>query len=84
MALLAWGCGVLGLTRCAPHQMGMARFDRNKFPELFPATLTEFAAPVAGDDAEVALFRPLLARTSLEERPLQLVYDANRDGWDAR
>ena len=24
----------------------MARFDRDKFPELFPATLTEFAAPV--------------------------------------
>jgi hypothetical protein len=29
-------------------QLGMARFDRNKFPELFPATLTEFASPVAG------------------------------------
>ena len=64
--------------------MGMARFDRNKFPELFPATLTEFAAPVAGDEAEMQLIRPLLARTSLEKRGIQLVYDANRDGWTAR
>jgi len=39
---------------------------------------------VAGDDEEVSIFRSLLARTSLEERPLKLAYDANRDGWDAR
>lgn len=64
--------------------MGMARFDRNKFPELFPATLTEFAAPVASDNLDILLFRPLLARTSLEQRGLQLAYDANRDGWNAR
>lgn len=68
----------------SPDQLGMARFDRNKFPELYPATLTEFAAPVEGDDADVALFRPLLARTSLETRALKLAFDANRDGWDAR
>lgn len=68
----------------SPEQMGMERFDRNKFPELFPATLTEFAEPVAGDDDDVALFRPLLARTSLQERAVKLVYDADRDGWDAR
>ena len=68
----------------SPEQMGMGRFDRNKFPELFPATLTEFAAPVDGDDADVVLFRPLLARTSLETRPLRLAFDADRDGWDAR
>jgi hypothetical protein len=68
----------------SPEQMGMERFDRNKFPELFPATLTEFADPVAGDDEDVVLFRPLLARTSLQERALKLVYDAERDGWDAR
>ena len=39
---------------------------------------------VAGDDTDMALFRPLLARTSLEKRGLKLAYDANRDGWDAR
>jgi hypothetical protein len=45
------------------------------------ATLTEFAVPVAGDDSEVAIFRSLIARTSLEKRGLQVVYDAERDGW---
>ena len=45
------------------------------------ATLTEFAAPVAGDDSEVAIFRSLIARTSLEKRGLQMIYDAKRDGW---
>lgn len=76
--------GFFSSVGASPEQMGMARFDRNKFPELFPATLTEFAEPVVGDDSDVALFRPLLARTSLQKRPLMLVYDANRDGWDAR
>jgi hypothetical protein len=62
---------------------GLKRFDRDRFPELYPAVLDEFAAPVMGDLEEVALFRPLLARTQLETRPLQLVYDAERDGWSA-
>ena len=30
------------------------------------------------------MFRPLLARTSLQTRALKLAYDAERDGWDAR
>jgi len=45
------------------------------------ATLTEFAAPVAGDDGEVAIFRSLIARTSLEKRGFQVVYDAEHNGW---
>lgn len=61
---------------------GLKRFDRDKFPELYPATLDEFAQPVQDDTEEMALFRPLLARTQLQKRSLQLVYDANKDGWD--
>ncbi|KAK1860944.1 hypothetical protein I4F81_003530 [Pyropia yezoensis] len=63
--------------------LGLKRFDRDRFPELYPATLTETAPPVDGDDAEVATFRPLLARTQLAARPLRLVYDAAADGWTA-
>lgn len=60
---------------------GLKRFDRDRFPELYPATLNEFADPVETDTPEMALFRPLLARTQLQTRELQLLYDANRDGW---
>lgn len=62
---------------------GLKRFDRDRFPELYSATLDEFADPVEGDTEEMALFRPLLARTQLEKRSLQLVFDANRDGWES-
>lgn len=62
---------------------GLKRFDRDRFPELYPATLDEFAEPVEGDTEEMSLFRPLLARTQLEKRSLQLVYDANNDGWES-
>lgn len=62
---------------------GLRRFDRNRFPELYPATLDEFADPVEGDTEEIALFRPLLARTQLEKRPLQLMFDADVHGWSA-
>jgi len=88
-------------------QVGLERFDRTKFPELYPATLTEFAAPLEcaapplraararccevgvvgrvgaepalslafvrrSDDEWAAIFRPLLAKTSLEARPVQV------------
>jgi hypothetical protein len=42
-----------------------------------------WAAPVAADDANVKLFRPALAQTNFEFRPLTLQYNANVDGWSA-
>lgn len=62
---------------------GLKRFDRDRFPELYPATLDEFAELLPEDVDEIRLFRPLLARTQLQKRPLQLLYDANRDGWSS-
>lgn len=62
---------------------GLKRFDRDRFPELYPAPLDEFADPVASDTPEMALFRPLLARTQLQTRELKLVYDAQQDGWSS-
>jgi hypothetical protein len=62
--------------------MGMKRFGRERFPEQYPATTTEWAEPVDSDNKDVALLRPLLKNTNLETRGLELVYNANRNGWN--
>mmetsp|Transcript_12033 Transcript_12033/g.25448 ORF Transcript_12033/g.25448 Transcript_12033/m.25448 type:complete len:294 (-) Transcript_12033:89-970(-) len=62
--------------------MGMKRFGMEKFPEQYPAVLDKWAEPVATDDKEMALLRPMLKNTNLESRGLKLTYSANRDGWD--
>lgn len=46
-------------------------------------TQDRWAAPVASDDANVKLFRPALAQTNFEFRPLKLQFDASADGWSA-
>ena len=52
------------------------------YPESKPATYEllnagfEFGLP--------GLVRPLMKQTQLENRKLQVVYDANKDGWDAK
>lgn len=62
--------------------MGMKRFGRERFPEQYPAVLDEWAEPVASDDKDMAVLRPLLKNTNLESRGLKLTYSANRDGWN--
>ena len=63
---------------------GLKRFDSDRFPEQYPATTTDFQVePVASDDREMTMLRPLLKNTNLEARGLRLGYDAARDGWDA-
>jgi TLD len=62
--------------------LGLKRFGAERFPEQYPATITEWAAPLATDDKEMAMLRPLLKNTNLETRALQLVYNANRNGWN--
>lgn len=49
----------------------MKRMSEEALVEQYPATTTEFADPVPGDSADVALFRPLLAKTRLETVPLR-------------
>jgi hypothetical protein len=55
---------------------------KSKFPEQYPATyeMSNFKVPTDGPDA--ALLRPLLKQTQLEGRPLELVYDASKNGWN--
>ena len=62
--------------------LGMPRFGQQRFPEQYPATITEYAAPVATDTVEMSTLRPLLKNTNLEYRKLRLTYDANQHGWD--
>jgi hypothetical protein len=50
---------------------GLKRMSADEVPELYPATTTEFAAPLEGDSPDVAFFRPLLAKTQLERRTLR-------------
>ena len=52
-------------------------------PDTYPATKTEFADPVEGDDVEMARLRPMLKNTNLETLRLRLAYDASRNGWSA-
>ena len=52
--------------------MGMKRFGRERFPEQYPAVVDEWAAPVEGDDKDMAALRPLLKKTNLEFRNLKV------------
>ena len=55
-----------------------------QYPEQYPATYEPNDDEVEEDLAipEALLVRGLLKNTQLQSRPLQLVYDANKDGWD--
>ena len=50
---------------------GMKRLGADEAPEMFPATTDRLAAPVEGDDAVAATFRPLMAGTRLEHIPMR-------------
>jgi len=66
-----------------PEDVGLKRYDTNSRPENYPATKTEFAEVLTDDkkDRNIMLVRQTLAKTNLATRKLQLVYDANKDGW---
>ena len=71
--------GLFSLLFALPEAAEDATSSSTQYMFNQEATLTEFAAPVAGDDSEVAIFRSLIDRTSLEKRGLHMVYDAERD-----
>ena len=55
-----------------------------QYPEQYPATYELNDVALEEDQAlpEALLSRPLLKNTQLQSRPLQLVYDANKNGWN--
>ena len=61
--------GVKALEERSPG--GLKRMSEEALLEQYPATLTEFAEPVNGDDQIMASFRPLLAQTRLQKMPLR-------------
>lgn len=71
----------------APQQGEVAGLARTaSAPDTYPATKTEFAAPVDGDSPEAAILRPLLKNTNLEFLQLRLAYDTafpTGDAWTA-
>ena len=71
----------------APQQGEVAGLARTaSAPDTYPATKTEFAAPVDGDSPEAAILRPLLKNTTLEFLQLRLAYDTafpTGDAWTA-
>lgn len=58
----------------AAEPFGMKRMSDEAYNEQSVATTTEFADSVLGDSPEVALFRPLLAKTRLETKPLRCAW----------
>jgi hypothetical protein len=64
-----------------PRPGGLKRLKGTALAAQYPATTTEFAAPVPGDSPGAASIRPLLKDTPLEAAPLAVAYDASRDGW---
>lgn len=56
-----------------------------QYPAQYPATYEVNEVTVDGDEnlAEAKIVRPLLKNTQLESRELRLVYDANKNGWNA-
>jgi len=62
---------------------GMKRMSAEDYPEMYPAVTDHWAAPVQGDSPDIAVIRPLLARTQLEKARIRLAYESQRDGWSA-
>ena len=60
---------------------GMRRLEGAALAEQYPTTVDEWADALPEDSPEVAPIRRLLKNTRLEEEPLELAFDANRDGW---
>lgn len=68
-----------------PEDVGLTRFDRSTRPENYPCVKDEFAPLLDSDSAcaDISLIRQLLKNTNLETRALQMIYNADVDGWKA-
>lgn len=57
--------------------------DERTYPESKPATY-DLLPSTPFEFGPTGIVRPLLLQTQLQNRPLQVVYNAQKDGWDAR
>ncbi|CEM35929.1 unnamed protein product [Vitrella brassicaformis CCMP3155] len=69
-----------------PEPLGFKRSGKEAFPEYYGVNLAEWADLLPEDQGnkDLTLIRPLLKQTRLEQRPMQLIYDASRHGWSCR
>ena len=66
-----------------PEAVGLTRSGNRV--ENYPAVLDKYAEKLNEDgNDDRALIRQTLAQTNLEFRPLKLLYDADKDGWNAK
>lgn len=63
------------------ESFGLKRMNAEDTPELYPATVDEFAEPLPEDMGDVRYYRKLLKNTQLERIPLDLVFDSDKDGF---
>lgn len=56
----------------------------SKFPEQYVATYEPSTVSIPFDGRDAKTVRPLLKQTQLERRKLQVVYNAQQHGWDAK
>lgn len=66
-----------------PNKGSSTNNRQTEYPEQYPATyeLNDIELNEDLSLLEAQLVRPLLKNTQLQSIPLQLVFDANRDGW---
>lgn len=60
---------------------GLKRLTAEDTPEMWPATTDEFTSPLPDDPKEIALLRPLLAKTQMEKVRLRCAFSADIHGW---
>lgn len=67
-----------------PNKGSSTNNRQAEYPEQYPATYELNDSELKEDESllEAQLVRPLLKNTQLQSRPLQLVFDANCDGWN--
>lgn len=67
----------------ADKKQQQEEYGYRTYPEGKPATYELLTDVVPFEFGDAAFVRPLLKQTQLETRKLQVVYDANKDGYDA-
>lgn len=84
-ALYGWFDNLFNLDAVDENYAQADKDRRMQYPEQYPATYDLNEASVSEDQKtnEALMVRPLLKQTQLEERPVKVVYDAQRDGWSA-
>jgi hypothetical protein len=67
-----------------PYLTSPKKPEESTYPEQKPATYEMGKVKIPFEFGDASFVRPLLKQTQIEYRPLQVIYDAKRDGFDVR